>query len=77
MVLAIEADGATYHSSHGARPRPAPPAAPRNLGWPFHRIWSTEWFHHHEAEIARALEAYRRAVESADDGHHVSDRELE
>jgi very-short-patch-repair endonuclease len=72
MVLAIEADGASYHSSVTARDRDRLRQQHlENLGWTFHRIWSTEWFHHHEAEIARALEAYRRAVESADDGHRV------
>jgi very-short-patch-repair endonuclease len=72
MVLAIEADGASYHSSVTARDRDRLRQQHlENLGWTFHRIWSTEWFHHHEAEIARALEAYRRAVKSADAGNRL------
>ncbi len=67
MVLAIEADGASYHSSHTARDRDRLRQQHlENLGWHFHRIWSTEWFHHHEDEVGRALEAYRRAVERVD-----------
>jgi very-short-patch-repair endonuclease len=67
MVLAIEADGASYHSGATARDRDRLRQQHlENLGWTFHRIWSTEWFHHHEAEITRALEAYDKAVEQAD-----------
>ena len=36
------------------------------LGWRFHRIWSTEWFRHRDAEIQRAAAAYRTAVALAD-----------
>ena len=32
------------------------------LGWRFHRIWSTDWFHRREPEIERALAAYEDAV---------------
>ena len=67
MVLAIEADGASYHSSKTARDRDRLRQQQlENQGWVFHRIWSTEWFHRHEAEIERAKEAYRRAVARAD-----------
>jgi len=67
MVLAIEADGASYHSSVTARDRDRLRQQQlENQGWVFHRIWSTEWFHRHEMEVERAKEAYRRAVERAD-----------
>ncbi|HTF62683.1 MAG TPA: AAA domain-containing protein, partial [Edaphobacter sp.] len=45
FVLAIEADGATYHSSCTARDRDRlRQQMLENLGWRFHRIWSTDWF---------------------------------
>jgi very-short-patch-repair endonuclease len=63
MVLAIECDGVTYHSSATARDRDRLRQEHlERLGWRFLRIWSTEWFRHREAEIARALAAYRSAV---------------
>ena len=67
MVLAIECDGATYHSSETARDRDRLRQEHlERLGWRFHRIWSTEWFRHRDAEIARAVAAYQAAVVAAD-----------
>lgn len=63
MVLAIECDGATYHSSPTARDRDRLRQQHlENLGWTFHRIWSTDWFLHRELEIERAVDAWKRAV---------------
>ena len=43
-VLALECDGATYHSSQSARDRDRLRQEQlERLGWHFHRIWSTEW----------------------------------
>jgi very-short-patch-repair endonuclease len=62
-VLAIEADGAMYHSSQTARNRDRLRQDHLEcLGWKFHRIWSTDWFHHREREVARALAAYEAAL---------------
>jgi REase_MTES_1575 len=36
------------------------------LGWTFHRIWSQDWFYHHENETARAIAAYQVALTAAD-----------
>jgi hypothetical protein len=67
MVLAIEADGATYHSSRTVRDRDRLRQEHlERLGWRFHRIWSTEWFRDREREIARAKAAYDAAVAEAD-----------
>jgi very-short-patch-repair endonuclease len=69
MVLAIECDGATYHSSATARDRDRLRQEHlERLGWTFHRIWSQEWFYHRERETARALDAYQAAVVAVDDG---------
>jgi len=67
-VLAIECDGASYHSSPTARDRDRLRQQQlENLGWKFHRIWSTDWFMRKEEEVNRALTAYRNAVSFADD----------
>jgi very-short-patch-repair endonuclease len=66
MVLAIEADGATYHSSPSVRDRDRLRQEHlERLGWRFHRIWSTEWFRNREREIARVKAAYDAAVDLA------------
>lgn len=62
-VLAIECDGASYHSSPTARERDRLRQEHlERLGWKFHRIWSTEWFQNREGEIKRAVDAWRAAV---------------
>jgi hypothetical protein len=69
MVLAIECDGVSYHSSATARDRDRLRQDHlERLGWRFHRIWSQDWFYRREAEIARALDAYQRAVAAVDAG---------
>jgi hypothetical protein len=67
MVLAVECDGATYHSSATARDRDRLRQEHlERLGWSFHRIWSTDWFRHREAEIDRAVTAWKEAVAASD-----------
>jgi very-short-patch-repair endonuclease len=66
-VLAIECDGASYHSNATARDRDRLRQAHlQRLGWHFHRIWSTDWFYGREQETARAVSAYEEAVRRAD-----------
>ena len=68
MVLAVEADGASYHSAPTARDRDRlRQQVLENLGWRFHRIWSTEWFRDPEGQADLALDAWRKAVELADE----------
>ncbi|MFC7548143.1 AAA domain-containing protein [Plantactinospora sp. GCM10030261] len=72
MVLAIEADGASYHSSPTARDRDRLRQEHlERLGWRFHRIWSTAWFRDAEAEVARVRAAYEAAIADADHGYAV------
>jgi hypothetical protein len=67
FVLAIECDGASYHSSPTARDRDRLRQQQlENLDWRFHRIWSTDWFIRKEEEIERALAVYKAAVEYAE-----------
>jgi very-short-patch-repair endonuclease len=61
-ILAIECDGAAYHSTLTARTRDR--ARQRQLesrGWRFHRIWSRNWYHDKEEECRKLLESIQRA----------------
>ena len=61
-ILAVECDGATYHSALWARERDRlRQEVLEGLGWRFHRIWSTDWFHRPSQETERL----RRALEEA------------
>lgn len=63
-ILAVECDGATYHAALWARERDRlRQDVLEGLGWRFHRIWSTDWFHRRATEIDRL----RSALESARD----------
>jgi very-short-patch-repair endonuclease len=63
FVLAIECDGAIYHSSYTARDRDRLRQQQlENLGWVFHRIWSTDWFNRKHEEVDRVVAAYERAL---------------
>jgi very-short-patch-repair endonuclease len=67
MVLAIEADGASYRESGSVRDRDRLRGEHlQRLGWSFHRLWSTNWFHDPQAEVAKVKSAYDRAVAAAD-----------
>lgn len=74
-VLAIECDGASYHSAPTARERDRLRQEHlQALGWRFHRIWSTDWFQRREQEIARTLAAYKAAVAYTDGADRDRDR---
>lgn len=65
-LLAIECDGATYHSSKNARDRDRlRQEILERMGWKFYRIWSTDWFRNRRVEKERLLEAAKSALESA------------
>lgn len=68
-VLAIECDGASYHSSATARDRDRLRQEQlERLGWRFHRIWSGDWFADRERALERVIVAYKEAVADADRG---------
>ena len=57
-ILAVECDGATYHSALSARERDRHrQAVLEGMGWTFHRIWSTDWFYRRSRERKRLREA--------------------
>jgi very-short-patch-repair endonuclease len=73
FVLAIECDGATYHSSYTARDRDRIRQQQlENLGWTFHRIWSTDWFMRKDAEVTRAIVAFERAMAKSETERNFS-----
>ena len=66
FIMAIECDGATYHSAPCARDRDRlRQEFLEGMGWNFHRIWSTDWFTRREEEIERALHRYRVLIEES------------
>lgn len=62
-VLAIECDGASYHSARSARDRDRlRQQVLEGLGWRVHRIWSTDWFRNPDRELRRAIDAIEDAL---------------
>ena len=62
-ILAVECDGASYHSSASARDRDRlRQSVLEGLGWRFHRIWSTDWFRNPHKETERLKEAVESAI---------------
>lgn len=72
-MLAVECDGATYHSALWARERDRlRQAVLEGLGWNFHRIWSTDWFHRRRKEVERLDNALKKAQQQSDLGDSIS-----
>ena len=62
-VLAIECDGATYHSSKNARDRDRlRQSILESMGWQFYRIWSTDWYKNKAVEKEQLLRACENAM---------------
>ncbi|WP_050526531.1 DUF3320 domain-containing protein [Pseudorhodobacter aquimaris] len=71
-IVAVECDGASYHSALWARERDRlRQDVLEGLGWRFHRIWSTDWFHRRDHEVRRLADALLTAKELASDGISV------
>ena len=63
-ILAIECDGATYHSAKSARDRDRlRQSVLESLGWRVHRIWSTDWFKEPDRELGRAVARIQEALD--------------
>ena len=66
-VLAIECDGAAYHSSRTARDRDIlRQKILESQGWKFHRIWSTDWYHDNANTQKRLFNAIQNAIANYD-----------
>jgi len=62
-MLAVECDGATYHSSRSARDRDRiRQNVLEGLGWHFHRIWSTDWFRNAHKETQRLDDSIKASI---------------
>ncbi|SFR97208.1 DUF3320 domain-containing protein [Sphingomonas jatrophae] len=65
-LLAVECDGAAYHSALWARERDRlRQDVLEHLGWQFHRIWSTDWFYDRRSQIERLRSALETARDAA------------
>lgn len=63
FALAVEADGASYHSGHIARERDRlRQSLLESRGWKFHRIWSTDWFSNPDREVAKVVARYQAII---------------
>ncbi len=61
-MLAVECDGATYHSSVWARERDRlRQEVLEGLGWRFYRIWSTDWFYRRGEQLEKLKSALAAA----------------
>lgn len=67
MVLAVEADGDTYHRAYSARDRDRLRQGHlESLGWRFHRVWSSAWFADRDGETDRIVKVWEEAMADAD-----------
>src|SRR5208337_464368 len=63
-MLAVECDGATYHSGLWARERDRlRQEILEKMGWRFFRVWSTDWFYR-RGEVAQKLRAALQTASS-------------
>jgi hypothetical protein len=67
MVLAVEADGDSYHRTASARDRDRLRQEHlERLGWRFHRVWASAWFTDPARELDRIVQAWEEAVALSD-----------
>jgi very-short-patch-repair endonuclease len=77
-MLAVECDGATYHSALWARERDRQrQEVLESLGWRFHRVWSTDWFYRRDDENKRLETALLAAQQSYADSDEAPVETLE
>ena len=72
-VLAVECDGATYHSSKNARDRDSlRQQVLERMGWQFYRIWSTDWYRNKPIEKEQLLRAVYDALAKSEEKQSVN-----
>ena len=70
FILALECDGASYHSSATARDRDRlRQSVLEGFGWKFHRIWSTDWFENNKREMKKLKDAISKAQSNKKEGN--------
>ena len=63
-LLGIECDGPNYQTARTARDRDRLRSEVlRKMGWQLHRIWSADWIHRYDDELAKLIAAVNRAQE--------------
>lgn len=64
FLMAVECDGATYHSAKSARDRDRlRQEVLEGLGWYVHRIWSTDWFTDPTREASRLRQVIKERLD--------------
>ena len=65
-VLAIECDGATFHSSKSAKERDVMRQKFLEAkGWKFERIWSRNWWRNSEEELSRVVSRIEKEIKNS------------
>lgn len=80
FLMAIECDGATYHSSKSARDRDRlKQQILEGLGWNVKRIWSTDWFRNPNIAIASIIKELNelKSQISINDAYEDEDCDIE
>lgn len=73
MVLAVEADGDSYHRVYSTRDRDRLRQAHlEKLGWRFHRVWSSAWFTDRDGETDSIVKAWEEAMRESDSAAPVA-----
>ena len=68
-VLAIECDGATYHTQRSARDRDRlRESVLENMNWKYYRIWSVDWYKNNLVEKQALIDACKEALLDSTDG---------
>jgi len=72
-MLAVECDGASYHSSVAARDRDRlRQVVLESFGWKVHRIWSTDWFADSRTHLNKLVEHLNELKAHLPQGHGIS-----
>jgi very-short-patch-repair endonuclease len=67
FLMAIECDGATYHSSKTARDRDRlRQQILEGHGWKVRRIWSTDWFNNQNAAIKPIIDELKKLTKASE-----------
>lgn len=75
-VLAVECDGATYHSARTARERDRlRQTILEDIGWKVYRIWSLDWIKDPITEGNRLIEAVEKAISQYRDAERLIENE--
>jgi very-short-patch-repair endonuclease len=76
-AIAIECDGASYHSAKTARERDRLREELLKIrGWRLYRIWSTDWIRNRSSEIDRLLTAVKNSIKDDEKNEGLDNEKL-